>query len=214
MTNIKILFFIVVVFLSGSLYSQVLDESSNNDTIDFTEWKKFKPGIRKFRDKSYYDFKLKEIEHRKFETLSDTLLGNWQCNDEKDYFELLFINDTIYSYSFAAGRTPDVPYEIEDRYVITKKYDGNKSYNRIKVIDFNTINLFGKDTVFFDDGKFIISDMDIIIQRIPDSEFTLSKINCWKRINTKRGYRVSKDQRKYFRALRKRVSKSLSVTTQ
>ena len=156
-----------------------------------------------------YNFDLKKIADREFNSLADTLIGNWYTTADSTYTECLFINDSIYQYSALMGKVSPVRYDIVNREIIITRYNDGKFKLSIDKIDLNTIRLHGTDTVQYDNNEPEIYKIDFIIHRIPDSEFTFSDIKCLKEIETKKGrYKTSRDLEKFRKGFMERQFKA------
>ncbi len=156
-----------------------------------------------------YDFDLKKVTDREFKNLADTLIGNWYCTADSTYSEYLFLNDSIYQYSALMGKDIPVRYDLENRDLIITRYNDEKRRLSIDKIDFNSMRLHGIDTVQYDKSVPETYNIEFIIYRIPDSEFTFSDIKCWKEIETKKGrYKTNRDQDKFIEGFMKRFSEA------
>ncbi|MBN2610238.1 MAG: hypothetical protein JXB00_01640 [Bacteroidales bacterium] len=156
-----------------------------------------------------YCFDLKKNTDREFDNLADTLIGNWYSTADSTYTEYLFLNDSIYQYSALMGKDIPVSYDLKNRDLVITRYNGETFRLSIDKIDFNTIRLHGIDTVQYDNSEPEIYNIEYIIHRIPDSEFTFSDIKCWKEIETKKGrYKTSKDLERYRKGFMERQFKA------
>ena len=153
------------------------------------------PERKRLNNVKHTNFNLDNTEDRKFETLADTLIGNWQYLADSVYWESLCIHDSIYSYSLLTGKISPMRYEIVDNNYLISGYDRFQVKSKIKVIDLNTIVLSGLDMNIYSDTLY----------RIPDSEFTYSDIKYYKMIENEDGsIEISEDEVKFREGFLKR----------
>ncbi len=156
-----------------------------------------------------YNFDLKKVANREFNSLADTLIGNWYSTADSTYTEYLFLNDSIYQYSSIIGKGIPVRYDIVIRDLLITRYNDEKFRMSIDKVDLNTIRLYGFDTVQYENMEPKIYETEFIIHRIPDTEFNYSDIKCWKEIETKDGrIKYSRDQEKYIKGFMERQFKA------
>lgn len=156
-----------------------------------------------------YNFDLKKFADREFNSLADTLIGNWYSTADSNYTEYLFYNDSIYKYSALVGKEIPVRYDIVNMQLLITRYNNEKFRLSIDKIDFNTIRLHGIDTIQHENVGPEIYEIEFIIHRIPDTEFNYSDIKCWKEIETKDGrIKYSRDQEKFIKGFIERQFKA------
>jgi hypothetical protein len=142
------------------------------------------------------------MENRKFDNLKDTLIGNWWSIDDGeslDYNESLFINDSIYHFTYYLGHISPMNYWMNDRQLVINQFNSDTIYLSIDVMDKNTIHFLGYDTTVLKNLEIRIDTFDYTINRIPDSEFTLSDIKCWAERENMKGVTIYNKQTKKFR---------------
>lgn len=152
-----------------------------------------------------HDFHLINPTGRDYQEFGDTLIGNWQSKSERDYYEYLFINDTIFGYSSIMGKELSLPYSITDRELIITRPYGKKLYRKINPIDFNTIEMIGRDTMKISENIDTVVNVVVRLYRIMDDGTKFSDIKCWTDIETEEGeYISSKEQDEFIRGFHKR----------
>lgn len=80
------------------------------------------------------------------------------------YTEYLFINDSIYQFTYSSEGLPPMRYEIIDNQLIINHFNNDTIYLTIKVIDINTIHLSGLDTTSIQNQDLGIDTIDFTIK--------------------------------------------------
>jgi hypothetical protein len=199
MNKLLVFILLAILIIQGCIHGKSFLETASKDKFEF---------------KTCYNFSLENMESRKFVSLKDTLIGNWWSFEENDgYNESLYMEDSVYYYTYYMDRVGPINYKLSNRKLILNQFDFDTIILSIDVININTIHLFGIDTTFFKNSQMRIDTFDLVINRIPDSEFTFSDINCWGGRENRYGRIIYNNQTRRFKKEFYKRAYSKYVTT-
>ncbi|MFC2104773.1 hypothetical protein ACFLSE_09190 [Bacteroidota bacterium] len=142
---------------------------------------------QKVENIEYYNFKIEKVKNRNFNSIRDTLIGDWQYFQDEFYFEILFTKDTLYEYSYVAGKISPYAYQIEGNYLTVTSTSGQKKYILMNVENINTILMERFDTSYVNGKIDSTAIMKWTIRRIPEKEFRFSNLKYWNEYIDKTG---------------------------
>jgi len=153
----------------------------------------------------YYNFKIEKVKNRHYNSIRDTLIGDWQYFQDEFYFEILFTKDSLYDYTSVAGKIAPYAYQIEGNYLTLTSTSGQKKYILMRVENLNTILMERFDTTYVNGEIDSTVNMKWTMRRIPEKEFRFSNLKYWSKHIEKTGKTTfGKQPMKFIREFNRR----------